>query len=70
MRGYLVAAVNEPRMAPRAARLTVRTARKIAESCIQTHGAIGFTWDLGLHRYLRHAMAAERLLAQFADSAA
>jgi hypothetical protein len=67
MHGLVVAAVNEPQLARRAARLVVRTSRKIAETCLQTHGAIGFTWDLGLHRYLRHAMTAERLLAQHAD---
>jgi hypothetical protein len=66
MRGFVVAAVNDVHLAPRAAQLAVRTCRKIAETCIQTHGAIGFTWDLGLHCYLRHAMAAERLLSQYA----
>jgi hypothetical protein len=69
MRGYVVTALNQPDLASRAARLAARTARTIAEASIQTHGAIGFTWDVGLHRYLRHAMAAERLLAQYASTA-
>ncbi|HEX4170131.1 MAG TPA: acyl-CoA dehydrogenase family protein [Bryobacteraceae bacterium] len=31
-------------------------ARKVAEDSIQIHGGIGFTWDLGLHHYLRRIL--------------
>jgi alkylation response protein AidB-like acyl-CoA dehydrogenase len=43
------------------ARLSLMTARsfvgerakKIAEQCVQMHGGIAFTWDYGLHRFLK-----------------
>ncbi|MEJ8573018.1 acyl-CoA dehydrogenase family protein [Microbaculum marinum] len=28
-------------------------ARRIAEACVQMHGGIAFTWDHGVHRYLK-----------------
>ena len=33
----------------------------IIENAMQLHGAMGFTWDLGLHRYLRRARAGATL---------
>ncbi len=34
-------------------------ARQICNETIQVHGGMGFTWDLGLHRYLRRAKVIE-----------
>lgn len=34
-------------------------ARKICNEAIQIHGGMGFTWELGLHRYLRRAKVVE-----------
>jgi alkylation response protein AidB-like acyl-CoA dehydrogenase len=34
----------------------------VIRKAIQVHGGIGFTWELGLHRYLRHSMAIRELL--------
>lgn len=34
-------------------------ARKICNEAIQIHGGMGFTWELGLHRYLRRAKVIE-----------
>jgi alkylation response protein AidB-like acyl-CoA dehydrogenase len=31
-------------------------AREVIERCIQMHGAIAFTWDYGMHRYLRRVL--------------
>lgn len=31
--------------------------REVAELCIQVFGGVGFTWELGLHFYLRHVLA-------------
>lgn len=38
-----------------------RAAASICATAIQLHGAIGFSWDSGLHRYLRRATANEIL---------
>lgn len=38
-----------------------RVAASICATVIQLHGAIGFSWDSGLHRYLRRATANEVL---------
>ena len=31
--------------------------RSVAELCVQVFGGVGFTWELGLHFYLRHVLA-------------
>lgn len=36
--------------------------RSVIEGSIQVHGGIGFTWELGLHFYLRHVQAAEKVI--------
>jgi alkylation response protein AidB-like acyl-CoA dehydrogenase len=30
---------------------------KVIETAIQVHGGLGFTWEMGIHVYLRHATA-------------
>ena len=46
--------LEEARMALLTARSFVgEHARLVLERCIQMHGGIAFTWDYGLHRYLR-----------------
>ena len=34
-------------------------ARKICNEAIQIHGGMGFTWEIGLHRFLRRAKVIE-----------
>jgi alkylation response protein AidB-like acyl-CoA dehydrogenase len=46
-----------------AARAAIARAADVIRGGIQVHGGIGFTWDLGLHRYLRHAIALAELTA-------
>lgn len=36
---------------------------KVAEMAIQVHGGIGFTWEMGLHMYVRHISALRELAA-------
>lgn len=36
--------------------------QRVCEDAIQVHGGIGFTWEAGVHRYLRHVMAARRVV--------
>lgn len=40
--------------------LGCRTAIRMAHTAIQTHGAMGCTWELGLHHYLKRAIRAEQ----------
>ena len=49
----VVWASQEPADAERASRYALDTAVKVAQSAIQVHGGMGFTWELGLHYYLR-----------------
>jgi alkylation response protein AidB-like acyl-CoA dehydrogenase len=45
----------------RALGVCVARSQKVAADAIQVYGGIGYTWDLGAHRYLRHAMAAREI---------
>jgi alkylation response protein AidB-like acyl-CoA dehydrogenase len=38
------------------------TAQEVVESCIQIHGGMGFTWEMGVHVYLRHVVALRELV--------
>ncbi|MGK0741914.1 acyl-CoA dehydrogenase family protein [Leucobacter sp. Z1108] len=53
----------------RTSRFAVSRCIDAAETVLQVHGGLGFTWELGLHFYLRHMMAVresvEGLQAQF-----
>jgi hypothetical protein len=69
-RGLLLTAVNDKERGTGACRLIAKLSRGMVEACLQTHGAIGFTWDLGIHRYLRHTIALDKLLASYARAAA
>lgn len=50
-------AATSPADARRALRFAFRACRGVAERSIQVHGGVGFTWEWGLHFYLRHIMA-------------
>jgi hypothetical protein len=54
-------AATSPDDAPRVLPLAFRAARTVGEHSIQVHGGAGFTWELGLHFYLRHIMALTEL---------
>jgi alkylation response protein AidB-like acyl-CoA dehydrogenase len=45
-----------------AARESLRLSQRAIATGIQVFGGIGFTWELGVHFYLRHVMALRRLL--------
>ena len=40
----------------------IATALSVIEKGIQVHGGMGFTWELGLHYYLRHVMMLRELV--------
>ncbi|GAA1653304.1 acyl-CoA dehydrogenase family protein [Georgenia ruanii] len=48
---------------------STRSATAVCEAAIQLHGGMGFSWESGLHRYLRRARANE-ILVGGEDSAA
>ena len=45
----------------RALRECTRHAQAVATRSIQVFGGVGFTWELGIHAYLRHTMAAREM---------
>jgi hypothetical protein len=62
-------AANESSRAPIAVGLALRLARRVVEGAIQIYGGMGFTWEAGIHFYLRHLLALDRLTKQSATSA-
>jgi alkylation response protein AidB-like acyl-CoA dehydrogenase len=52
----------EPAQAHRPVRFAVDAAIEVAEGAIQVHGAMGFTWELGLHYYLRSMLVRREML--------
>jgi alkylation response protein AidB-like acyl-CoA dehydrogenase len=63
------AAADAPRLVP-ALKVAFDSALRTAEIAVQAHGGIGFTWELGLHVYLRQIVALRQLaisLASFVD---
>ena len=52
----------EPDQSRRTTRYAVDAAIRVAEGAIQVHGAMGFTWELGLHFYLRSMLVRRELL--------
>jgi hypothetical protein len=53
----LICATQDSRQAHGAAHVIVSLTRNVCEGAIQLHGGIGYTWELGLHYYLRHVLA-------------
>lgn len=56
-------ATMEPEQTRRVTRYAVDAAIGVAENAIQVHGAMGFTWELGLHFYLRSMLVRRELLS-------
>jgi alkylation response protein AidB-like acyl-CoA dehydrogenase len=52
----------EPAEAHRPVRFAVDAAIGVAQGAIQVHGAMGFTWELGLHYYLRSMLVRREML--------
>jgi alkylation response protein AidB-like acyl-CoA dehydrogenase len=50
----------------RAALCAVQLARQVATGSIQVFGGIGFTWELGIHFYLKHILVLHQLVAGIA----
>jgi len=60
----------EPDVAHRPVRFAVDAAVRVAQDAIQVHGAMGFTWELGLHYYLRSMLVRRELLTRVGTGAA
>ncbi len=52
----------EPENAFRASRYALDTCVAVAESSIQVHGGMGFTWEMGLHCFLRSMLTRRELV--------
>lgn len=51
----------EPDRAVAASRFAFDSSLRVIEIAIQVHGGLGFTWEMGLHMYLRHVGALREL---------
>lgn len=58
----VVWAALEPANAIRASRYAIDTSITVAEGSIQVHGGMGFTWEMGLHFFLRRMLVRRQLL--------
>jgi hypothetical protein len=52
---------HEPDRALAASRFAFNASLRVIEIAIQVHGGLGFTWEMGLHMYLRHVGALREL---------
>jgi alkylation response protein AidB-like acyl-CoA dehydrogenase len=59
----------EPDQAHRPVRFALDGAIRVAQSAIQVHGAMGFTWEMGLHYYLRSMLVRRELLTRMRTEA-
>jgi alkylation response protein AidB-like acyl-CoA dehydrogenase len=59
----LWAANSAPADCARGTRLAVGFSREVVEGAVQVMGGMGFTWEAGVHFYLRHILAVGRLTA-------
>ncbi|WP_132430712.1 acyl-CoA dehydrogenase family protein [Pseudonocardia endophytica] len=41
---------------------SLTTAQEVVESAVQIHGGMGFTWEMGLHVFLRHVVTLRELV--------
>jgi alkylation response protein AidB-like acyl-CoA dehydrogenase len=55
-------AAVEPSDAARAARWALDHSVTVAERAIHVHGGMGFTWEMGLHYYMRHILTLRELV--------
>lgn len=53
---------ERPEEAFRGARFAVERSIDVAEIAIQAHGGLGFTWEMGLHFFLRHMMLVREIV--------
>lgn len=57
----VILASQEADRAPAATRFAFDASLKVVETAVQVHGGLGFTWEMGLHMYLRHVSALREL---------
>jgi alkylation response protein AidB-like acyl-CoA dehydrogenase len=59
----VIVASLEPERAESVSRFAFDTSLRVIEIAVQVHGGLGFTWEMGLHMYLRHVSALRELAA-------
>jgi alkylation response protein AidB-like acyl-CoA dehydrogenase len=57
----VIVACSDPLRVRSATSYAFDSALKVAETAVQVHGGLGFTWEMGLHMYLRHINALREL---------
>jgi alkylation response protein AidB-like acyl-CoA dehydrogenase len=57
----VILASQEAGRAAAATRFSFDASLKVIETAVQVHGGLGFTWEMGLHMYLRHVSALREL---------
>lgn len=60
----VILASLEPERTGAATRFSFDASLKVIEIAIQVYGGLGFTWEMGLHMYLRHTSALRELSAR------
>jgi alkylation response protein AidB-like acyl-CoA dehydrogenase len=59
----VILASLEPERVEAATQFAFDASLKVIEMAVQVHGGLGFTWEMGLHMYLRHVSALRELSA-------
>jgi alkylation response protein AidB-like acyl-CoA dehydrogenase len=57
----VILASLEPERASAASRFAFDASLRVIEIAVQVHGGLGFTWEMGLHMYMRHVSALREL---------
>lgn len=57
----VILASQDAERAPAATRYAFDASLKVIETAVQVHGGLGFTWEMGLHMFLRHVTALREL---------
>ena len=57
----VILASLEPARSESASQFAFDASLRIAETAVQVHGGLGFTWEIGLHHYLRHVSCLREL---------
>jgi hypothetical protein len=59
----VILASLEPGRSEAASQFAFDASLRIVETAVQVHGGLGFTWEMGLHHYLRHVTSLRELAA-------
>jgi alkylation response protein AidB-like acyl-CoA dehydrogenase len=61
-RTAVIWASDDPAAGTEAISIALRRAQRVIAGAIQMHGGMGFTWDMGIHLFMRHVLACTKLV--------